>query len=150
MSYPYIKSFLFLCGEWSSLVFKDFQKYFFKPNVFFFSLLQLFWRLFIIVVCYVIKSLLHERFEAAVTTSFSNSSMFIMSNAEVRSRLAIIVYLFVSKALAISDWSSSPAVLVLAFNYNSAIPCNDIIACLCLFLFLLSFLSLSSLSFLLS
>ena len=25
---PYIVSFLFLCGKWSSLVFKDFQKYF--------------------------------------------------------------------------------------------------------------------------
>ena len=24
---PYIDSFLFLCGEWSSLAFKDFQKY---------------------------------------------------------------------------------------------------------------------------
>ena len=24
---PYIDSFLFLCGDWSSLVFKDFQKY---------------------------------------------------------------------------------------------------------------------------
>ena len=24
---PYINSFLFLCREWSSLVFKDFQKY---------------------------------------------------------------------------------------------------------------------------
>ena len=33
----YIVSFLFLCGEWSSLVFKDFQKYFcFLPNVFIF------------------------------------------------------------------------------------------------------------------
>ena len=30
---PYINSFLFLCAEWSSLVFRDFQKYFFKPNV---------------------------------------------------------------------------------------------------------------------
>ena len=41
---PYIDSFLFLCGEWSSLVFKDFQKYlFFKPKVFF-CMLQLFWR----------------------------------------------------------------------------------------------------------
>ena len=26
---PYINSFLFLCREWSSLVFKDFQKYIF-------------------------------------------------------------------------------------------------------------------------
>ena len=31
---PYIDLFLFLCGEWSSLVFKDFPKVFFKPNVF--------------------------------------------------------------------------------------------------------------------
>ena len=32
---PYIVSFLIMCGEWSSLVFKYFKKYFcFKPNVF--------------------------------------------------------------------------------------------------------------------
>ena len=30
---PYIDLFLYLCGEWSSFVFKDFQKYFFKPNL---------------------------------------------------------------------------------------------------------------------
>ena len=34
---PYIVSFLILCGEWPSLVFKDFKKYFsFKPNVYIF------------------------------------------------------------------------------------------------------------------
>ena len=32
---PYIDLFLFLCGEWSSLVFKDFQKYFFAKCFFF-------------------------------------------------------------------------------------------------------------------
>ena len=33
---PYIISFLILCGQWLSLVFKDFQKHFcFQPNVFF-------------------------------------------------------------------------------------------------------------------
>ena len=38
----YIVSFLILCGEWSSLVFKDFKKYFcFKVNVFIFCLVRL-------------------------------------------------------------------------------------------------------------
>ena len=49
---PNIDSFLFLFGEWSSLVFKDFQKYFLKPNVFF-LVLQMFCRLFIIVIYYL-------------------------------------------------------------------------------------------------
>ena len=31
---PYIDSFLFLCGEWSSLVFKDFQNYSIGKNQF--------------------------------------------------------------------------------------------------------------------
>ena len=35
---PYIDSFFFLCGDWSSLALKDFLKYFFKPNVLFFSI----------------------------------------------------------------------------------------------------------------
>ena len=34
---PYIDSFLFMCWEWSSLVFKDFQKYFLKTNVVLFA-----------------------------------------------------------------------------------------------------------------
>ena len=43
---PDIVSFLILHGEWSSLVFKDFKKYFcFKPNVFIFCFVRLFWRL---------------------------------------------------------------------------------------------------------
>ena len=46
---PYIFSFLIMCGEWSSLVFKDFKKYFcFLPNVFSFCLLLL----FLEIVCY--------------------------------------------------------------------------------------------------
>ena len=34
---PYIDSFLFLCGEWSSLVLKDFQKYFLSQMFFLFA-----------------------------------------------------------------------------------------------------------------
>ena len=34
---PYIDSFLFLCAEWSSLVFKDLQKYFLSQMGFLFA-----------------------------------------------------------------------------------------------------------------
>ena len=34
---PNINSFLFMCGEWSSLVLKDFQKYFLSQMLFLFA-----------------------------------------------------------------------------------------------------------------
>ena len=54
-----------------------------------------------------------------IRSLFSSRLTFTMSNAELRSMLAMIVYLFESSALAISDWISSSAVLVLLLIFKT-------------------------------
>ena len=45
-----------------------------------------------------------------IFSRFSSRSTLTMLNAELRSKLAMIVYWFESRALSIYDWSSNPAV----------------------------------------
>ena len=59
-----------------------------------------------------------------ISSLFSSRLIFTMSKAELRSKLAIAVYIFESRALAISDCISRPAVLVL-LNLKNQIRLSD-------------------------